>query len=166
MLVLLSPLFCLSQDSKIDSLKNVLNNTDGEGRFPILEQLTIELGYNQPEITLNYAEEMLTLATASNNDDWLKTAYNAQATAYRYLEKYEKAIISYGNALEYQSDSVNASKTTRLLRSLSKCYLNIGEVDSALSFRHKSLEIQKTQNNKQGEASDLSEIGYIYKRMG
>ncbi len=155
-----------SQSKEIDSLLIALNKTSNDTiKIKILQKLTDELMYSDPDSSLTFINHGLNLSKENNYFQGIINAHLNLGTYYFYKS-------DYTTALEYLSEALNISLETKNIRSEGKVYNNIGIVyasidanKQALTYFQKALKISEQLKKKDEMASTYSNIGILHERM-
>jgi len=128
-----------------------------------LNKAAYENRLTNPDQTVSEADKALAIAQQLNYTNGIGEAYRVMGIGNYYLNRPEKAIDNYLNALQSFTKSNN-------LRSQAKVYNNIGNLyldndyDQSLDFLQKSLDIATKLADKQLMGSLYLNIGNVYYR--
>jgi PAS domain S-box-containing protein len=171
----------LPADKVLDSLINELPNLEDTQRVRILNSIAYKYYYVQPEKTLEYASEAVSLAKELNDlrglaesqrlmgianqlnnrhkeclewlfkglataeeigyDQGVADNYNSIGVLYTTVRDWEQAILFFQKSLLYQRKSENQLREALVLSNIGDCYLNLHNLDSAVSFIDKAHDI-------------------------
>ncbi len=157
----------ISAQSKIDSLQNVLNNSQADTtKTRILLDLSWRLKSDDGNKALNYANEALKLAR-KNNDT------KSQATALKIIGIVNLFQGEYDKSEQFHKDALALFLALSDFKGISACYNNLGiihelkgEFAKAVEQYENSLEINKKINNLRGVAGCYSNLGNIFQLRG
>ncbi len=165
--ILLIVSISLSAQSRIDSLQNVLNNSQADTtKTRILLDLSWRLKSDDGNKALNYANEALKLAR-KNNDT------KSQATALKIIGIVNLFQGEYDKSEQFHKDALALFLALSDSKGISACYNNLGiihefkgEFAKAVEQYKNSLEINKKINNRRGIAGCYTNLGNIFQLRG
>lgn len=161
-------LFCFSfpifaNNSYTDSLIALLETTSGAKKAALLEDISVEYRFSDPNLSLKYANEALLEARLSGDSIEVGNSINCIGIANHIQGKYDVALSYYIKALK-AFESKNAQKgiaSTNL--NIGVLYADQGKLDLALTYYKKALEIYETGvGTKKGIANAINNIATIY----
>jgi tetratricopeptide (TPR) repeat protein/class 3 adenylate cyclase len=185
-LLFLSPLFLFAQlseqqEAKIDSLKQVINETEQDSIkfeawidwediiYRLDPDLALELNkkiefrckevLGNPELPPRGKEKVMyqeALAYCLGNIGWI---YNKQSD-------YEKAMMYYTQSLQIKEELGNKKGIASSLNNIGLIYYEQGDYSKAMAHYTQSLQIKEELGDKTGIASSLNNIGLIYYEQG
>jgi len=162
------PLAGMPQSTISDSLLRVLTASKGLERITLLCQLANNALEENPQTSLKYANEAVSLATEQNENNLLSDALKIKADALYYLDSIRPATFAYLHALEVE-ELLPKPRPEILLTRMSDvgfCYQDMGLFDKSLSYYQRALDIGSRLNDSLEIASNLSNIGVSLKMMG
>ena len=106
-------------------------------------------------LTIQFGDKKSEAMTLTN----IAVIYNAQGEYEEALDNNERAL-EIIKTIEDTSDVQNSK--ANILNNIGEYYKNIGDFKNALKYYNDSLLINREINDKQSEANNLSNIGYIY----
>ena len=135
----------MNDDSRIEELSEIVlkDITNFQARRELVIEL-MEKGYNEEAL-----KHLYFLLKTFPEDSRLH--YNA-GIVLENLKKFDKAVISYKNALKYQPDESD------FLYNLGYAYLQLGKYDEALPCFKKVIEKEKN------DANSYFNLGYIFSK--
>jgi tetratricopeptide (TPR) repeat protein len=175
-ILLFSSLSLFSQQNKIDSLftelkkwQNKSGYTADTTLYKIYYNLGIQFSNFNPDTAIYFLKESIN-KTKSNNDA-IKEAESIRATGWCYYVKgdYNLAMQQYELALKLLPKNVNEKDKIRKQKVYAAILVNIGVVyyaqgnyAKALEYYFKALKINEEIGAKQGQATNLGNIGIVY----
>jgi signal transduction histidine kinase len=156
--------------NKIDSLKNILKQTNDTSRFEILQELF--KSYNQTDFTaaLQYAQEAYQFAESIGDSSKIVEGGRMIAYALVDLGKNDESIIMLNKVLAMAKRNQDRypdikPKIKFLLNNAAISYMYRGNYDSSLSYHFQSLEIREAEGNKRSIGTALNNIGLVYFKL-
>lgn len=121
--------------------------------------------------TLTYAEKMLSWVVTHESDTslLLAEAMRYRANSYKYLEKYDSAILAYRQTLELleKQKRETSREYTDALNALGITYSANGELSKAENCYLKAIDIRTKNPTKLGDKPKfLNNLGFLYVSMG
>ena len=157
LIAVMIPQFIAANES--DSLKIKLNNTTGEERYNILLDLAYYNLQTDPQATVNYGNEALSIAGDAN----LKMkALNTIGQGYQYSGYLDSALVITKQAYELSKDGGSSEAQAAILFNLGTINTDIGNYKEALENHLSSLALEEQTGNYRGITSSLMEIGSLY----
>lgn len=148
--------------TKIDSLIQLIDRAGDTTRMGLLTELCWELTYVNPQQALQYGQEALTLAEASQNKIGLAGANNRLGIVYDVIGKYDKALEHYNKSLQYSYEINNKKSIASVLNNIGLIYWNLGDYKRALENYFQALRVFEVVGDDKGIANSLNNIGLIY----
>ncbi|MCD4820352.1 MAG: tetratricopeptide repeat protein [Candidatus Cloacimonetes bacterium] len=162
--VLISLLY--SQNTKIDSLMNILKNTKKGHRVDILNQIAKEYWFEDTEQTIKYGNEALQLAKQLHYDFGKAQAMNNIGVAYYFSNDYENALDYFRKSLKIREKIGDINEIIKSLNNIGIAYSDQGKSEEAIIYMERALKIHEKQNNKIDVANSLLNIGVEYENIG
>lgn len=156
----------ISENAKIDSLKNVLKNVSEEKQVTILNELANSYRKVNIEKSYEYCLQAFELADKFKNNPEKYKALNSFGYYFLYKREYEKSIEYFQQALEVCRKLNDKEKTANELDNIGHGYWFLGDFDIALSYYQNALEINLVIGEKTALAHSYNNIGSIYSRLG
>jgi len=154
-----------NNQTKIDSLENVLKNTEEEKSIPILNELShayLSIDLNR---SLNYAGEAIELSEKYRNERLIAFSNINIADVYFEMSRFQPAIEFYEKALDYFYEQRVSDNKIYIYTKLGHSEKMLGNYSNALFYYQKPLNLYLAeQDNKISEA--YNNIGIIYKLQG
>ncbi|HOP04103.1 MAG TPA: tetratricopeptide repeat protein [Tenuifilaceae bacterium] len=154
----------LAQQSRVDSLTNLLQTAEGIERFDILIELSNENIYE--EIGLSYANEAYNLAKKLNSVTAEIKSLKQLGEWYYYQDQNQKSLDYFFMALEIAEKNNEEELIFKNLNSISSAYFYLDSFSKSLDFTNKSLSLSRKIKNKKYEANALLDLGRIQRKYG
>lgn len=167
--------FIIAQNqTKIDSLENILKNTqDDTLKLKILNKLALTIKNSNPEKALQYAVQQLELSEAYCRKNTHPSNRENIVKAYNNLGVINKSLGNYDKAMEFYMKGLKISEDIKNRKGASISYINIGEInriqgnyEKAIEFYLMSLKISKDIGDSNGIASIYNNIAIIHDNRG
>ncbi len=166
----------ITQNKKIDSLRNLLLNVSKDtSQVNILNAIAWEYRNENPDSSIYYARLALPISQKTKFELGLAESYLLIGTAYSNLGKSDDALLILVRAKRILEKLSQYNKTEyyRIKKNLSRVYNSIGNVYSTLGNYPQSLKnhqdalrLRNEIGDKSGIASSYNNIGIIYKDQG
>jgi len=151
---------------KVDSLKTLINKTNGKEKVDLFSEISKQYEKIQPDSGIVYALKSKTLADQINYK--FGTAISLVRLGGNYSNKSD-----FANALKYLNESLSLAKDLKDSVIISDCLNKMGRVyfdqsNYRLSLQHyfQSLAISERINYKAGIAANYNGIGILYDATG
>jgi len=164
--LLLRVTFLSSLENTIDSLQQALETAEGEEKVKLLLDLSLELKKNNPEKSLEVANEALEVAKDFDDVELRSNCYSYLGMSYRKLRKFEEAIQADSIALELRKKVKDNLKIAESMHRLGNNYHRLGQYKKALELYDQSYDICFEINEKEFIIKNLRTIGGIYNVSG
>ncbi|OQX76883.1 MAG: hypothetical protein B6D64_09115 [Bacteroidetes bacterium 4484_276] len=158
-------LVLFSQNSNIDSLKNLLNTKHSNEKASLLSEIADAYIHNSPNIAQKYINEAINEANKNNNIELLPEIYriygiikyfnNELDSSLFYYQKSKKIAVGLNDELAIASVNVN----------IGGVFFETNEYNKALSSFLSALEIFNHKGIKENEAITYNNIGLIYNQL-
>lgn len=148
-----------------DSLKQVLNNTEGNKRIEILHQLILSVWLNYPEQGMQYGQEALELSKNLNDSTNISKSLRLLAGVRYYKGDYDKSLDLNFQALEIAELIQDSVLINNGFNNIGLLYYNLGSYQSALEFLLRAKAMKERNNEVYGLSTTLNNIGLIYERI-
>ena len=153
----------LSGQTTTDSLEIALTITHDPGKkTDLLLRLSDELKNNDPEKSLDYAREALTLSEETGNT-------NDQLTAMLHLAEIYCSLSDFKTAMDYAQRSYTTAKERNLsgdeanaLQLIGLVYSDLGDYEKSSEYYYQSLEISEQTGDEEGTGKALRRIASVY----
>ena len=154
----------LAQQTKVDSLKAILNtHTDNDTlKVAVLLNLSFAINTIDSDSALVYANQALDL---SNTLNWTKgkaLSYRQKGLVFYYKSDYLNALQFSQNALIQAEPLGNKLLDASIYSNIGNIYADIGDLEKALTNYQRFLEIAKSQKSAADELTALTNIATIH----
>ncbi len=164
-ILFLIPLISLSQIN-IDSLQNLLNQSAGIDRIPLLLDLSKAYKRVSPEKTVTYALQAYNLAKEADNELLIASALASIGDGKLLLGQLDTAEIYYTQAFSIYNQQDN-------LEGLSESYLDLGNIyffsalyDSAAWYYQRAIGFKLDLGKNKALVGLYNNLGAVYKKTG
>jgi len=158
----ISVLSLSAQNPKISSLESRLKTSKGIEKFQILMKLSQEYEDTALELSLNYAEQAVDLASFLKDDALHTDAIGRVGLAYMSSGYYGKSLeylLNYLNKVEKEGDK---RKLIFAYNNVGLIYKLWGDYNSAIEYNLKALKSADETNDTLGKVLAHNNIGMIY----
>ncbi|MDN5215184.1 tetratricopeptide repeat protein [Fulvivirgaceae bacterium BMA12] len=146
----------------IDSLEQELSGMEGSERLGMLNVLAEAYWFHNPDMTLRYAGEALTLSQDLNDEKAEGYALINICQGYLLKDIYDKAL-EYGlKSLEIRERLESKEDIAYTLRTLGWLYYDIEDSELALAYHEKVLNINLEMNDPERIAYSYNSLGLVY----
>jgi serine phosphatase RsbU (regulator of sigma subunit)/tetratricopeptide (TPR) repeat protein len=153
--------FCQNY-SRIDSLKNEINNTKELELIPLYSKIGFEYAATDPDKAQKYVTEILKLSKKLKSKKGIYEAQRLRGYIFFYKKDYNKALEIFKNIEQQVAQLDEKLILANLLNDIGKSYAALGEIESAISSFHKSLDLLISLGEKQKIAEVSLALGQIY----
>ena len=155
-----------AQETKKDSLLQILNTTEGENKIPLY--LSIAEKYSRPnkDTALMYADSAIELSISKQNESYMADAYAKTGEIYFNNDEFDRSMEYLLLAKESYIQLGNKSKQADMNNYLSMVYYYKNDYEKALDYAQESIELAEDLNSKELKAEALWYEGRIYNRTG
>ncbi|MDH3711485.1 MAG: tetratricopeptide repeat protein [Cyclobacteriaceae bacterium] len=153
-----------AQDQRIaDSLAVIYKNGQLEGteRLELLRNLSFN-ELHDPALSLKYAEELITLAQAENNDLYLYRGYIQKGNNHKLTGDLEVALEAFFKSVEAAKAATYTTGEGTAYMSIADTYSIMGNADNAESYYQRAIEMLRITNDSISLASALLNAGDAY----
>ncbi len=162
LVLLCCPFFTRAQETRIDSLENVLKNAkDERAQVSLLNELALEYKSVDAYKTREYGDRAYRLASKVNDAAGQADALHRKGLSYYYLDSYDTALIYYRQSL-MMSKGIDSSYAAQAYAAIGNVYRLQGVNDTAVKYLDKALRIYETLGDSVNTAACLSTIGDTY----
>ncbi len=149
-LLLVLPIFLFSQNTKIDSLKNVYPNLeDGKEKIKLSHQLFKGIYYHDKNLAYKYANEQLVMSIKINYTQGIGTAYRDFAYYYKYLPNIDSSRYFYEKSVQVFKEYNHKERLVTALDRYTTLEVVHGNYDKALELVTESQQVAaKLKNGK------------------
>jgi signal transduction histidine kinase len=153
------------EQSKIDSLKQVLTSVEGKSKYEVLFGLFVQHLDKDNQEALKYARESLVQATLIGDSLSIVKANRAEGYALGKIGQNDEGIRVFIRALKIAERNNYADQVKFLLNNIALAYTYQANYDKALDFHFKSLVIREAGGNKSEISITKNNIGIVYYRL-
>lgn len=168
-LLIISLAFCLhtsAQNSEVDSLLNIAENSNDSIKVEIYLDLAIAYRVLEPDVALKYVSNALKIAEINENYSGKAGALHVLGAVYTVLGDYEKAISNLLESLrtyELLGDSKGVANSSN---SLGILYFNQEDYSNAKRYYSKALSLIDSSEFAMSTAVYKLNIGEVYQATG
>ena len=156
---------CHAQSKQIDSLKNLLRNSQDTAKVDLLYELAYESIFIDTQQALDYSSQSYILATELGDSSRMVNAIRMKGSALRRMERLEEAVqVSLEGASIAKRNGFNNDYKI-LLNQIAVAYSLKAEYDKALDYLFESLVIRELDGNKLEISITLNNIGFVYFKL-
>ncbi len=168
LIIILSAHSLYSQNVKIDSLVNLLDQHPNEDtvRVNLLRVLTFEVMYNDPEKGIKYAEEALEIAKKLDYKRGIANAIHDMGNVHNNGGSYNTALSYYQKSLKIREEISDKKGIASSTHNIGLVYKRQGNYSLAIEYYQKSLKIREEIGDKVGIAASFNNIGVLYGHQG
>lgn len=148
--------------SKTDSLRLVLTNTEGDERINILHLLIYENWLNYPDSALKYAEQALILSRKVSDSKNISKSLRLLGGTYNYKGEFETSLEYNLQALEIATQINDSLLIHNALNNIGFVYISLGNYQNALEYLMRSYELKQELGVIYGLEHTLNNIGLVY----
>ncbi len=159
------PLWSFAQKiSKLDSLIQLFEEgSKDESALPILREICAE--HPNSIGRLLYAKEMLNLAQASDNTDYIHYSYMQVGIAYRIQGNLAESSRNLFKALDYAQEIGDIKKIGESYGEISTSFASQGDTKNAVNYINRAIGIFRQQKDSLNLCIALFNTGYDYHTM-
>jgi tetratricopeptide (TPR) repeat protein/DNA-binding CsgD family transcriptional regulator len=125
-----------------------------------------EIRKSQAEDALLYAEAALKLSKQSDNEYYLSKTLFYKATALNNLGKPEDALSCYYESEQYINPKTHPKLAARVYNGIGLASTDIGKYDKSIEYYEKAIAVYKAQEDTEGVALQLQNLGVVYYLIG
>jgi tetratricopeptide (TPR) repeat protein len=151
-----------AQQSRIDSLKNILPDAADTSRVNILNELGLGIYSSSSTEAETYANEAIALAEKIDYPKGLAIAYRVLGITQHVQSKYVRAIECFNKSMAVAMNLPDASLKASILNNLGMAYYQQSDNKRALEFLLKSLSLAEESGDQKRVAHLYNNIGMIY----
>ncbi len=164
--VLLTVSFISFAGSEIDSLEQVLKQANGEDKFELLITLSKKYWYVNPDKSIEYCNQALSIAKKENNREKIARAYNRIGNGYYFKSENEKAISYYEKSLKLSDEIGYYKGVARASNNMGLIYQMLGDFQKGIEYYYISLKNENKIGDKFGIANSYNNLANVYYRLG
>ena len=151
--------------SSIDSLKSILKEKSGHGRYEILYQLAYDLFDVDNREASVYARQAYDLAYDVGDSLKIVTSGRLAGQIYRRIEQLETSIDVLKEVLPIAKRNSYEDEEKKILNALALTHTLRAEYDEALKYNFQSLVIREKGGKKDEVSVALNNIGLVYFKL-
>ncbi len=151
---------------EIDSLKSLLDTSEGESKIHVLHQLSRSLRWSQPEDALNFATEALEIAKQLESIALQASSYRLMGSAHYYLGNYENSLSYSERSLEIAQELGDTSLMITNLNGLGIENYDLGSYELAMQYFLEAVDLMDANGGKLRRAIVLNNIGLLFEQVG
>lgn len=166
--ILLCGLSTLAQEVVIDSLWQVLRQTDSDSpRFDLFCELSSQYAYNQPDSALIMIEEAAALRSADITPRQLALYHRRRALAYKLQSKFEEALVSMDSSLLLYRATGDSTEVAKALVNKGTYFQQLDQLDAAFNYFQQGQQLlEETEGEDLARAKVLNNLSVIYISWG
>ena len=157
---------CLSQkqgQAHIDSLLTILPDAKADtSKLKILSELSFSYHNIDPDIGIQYGEQLLTLATQLNEKKFIGYGYLELGINFMSKSDFPKALDYELKALDIFERIGDKKSMAKPMNNIGIIYFNQNDMDKALEYYFKALKIYEVVGMKVQVATTLGNMGLVY----
>ncbi|MCK4696150.1 MAG: tetratricopeptide repeat protein [Candidatus Cloacimonetes bacterium] len=157
--------FLYSNEAKIDSLINQLDNVPEQDRVHILNELGKMYWGISSEKTLEYSKQALELSRKLTYRKGEAQSLNNIGVGYYFLGDYDKALEYFLNSLKIREELGDKKEIVASLNNIGIIFDDFNDFEQALYYYKRSLEIFEELKDVYGIATTLHNIGVVYESL-
>ena len=158
----------VAQQSKIDSLINVLENRDNDTlKVKVLYHLSqAYIESNQPDKGIEIAKEGIELGKALKFENGIVFCLQSAGLGFYYKGQFDSALVKFENRLEIVKKLKDTLGIAKTYDNISVIYYHFGKIDDAIELREKANKIYEKYNAISNMASGYTWLGNYQKEKG
>lgn len=166
-LFILNFIIGFSQNSKIDSLKQVLSKTDiDSNKVKLLNKLFLNLEFIDQQQAKKYLDEAVRISLKNQDPKWLTETYINCGFLAEDNSNYPEALKYYRLVLEIAQKNNLKPRISAAYNNIGVIHYNLGNYPEALKSYFESLKIDEQLNDKHGVAFSYNNMGLVHEHMG
>lgn len=154
------------QETKKDSLLQILRTAEGEEKIPLYLSLAQEYSRPSKDTALIYADSAIELSISHQNESYMADAYARTGEIYFKNDEFDRSMEYLLLAKESYIQLGKKRKQADMNNYLSMVYYYKNDYDKALDYSEESIELAEDLNSKELKAEALAYKGRVYNRMG
>ncbi|MCZ6521231.1 MAG: tetratricopeptide repeat protein [Bacteroidetes bacterium] len=162
--------FCLTihtfgVTSNIDSLENLLKNSQGTMKVDVWNELFRQYFNNHPVFAMAYTDSALQFALQLEYKKGIATSYNNMGVVYRIRGQFEEALNFYLASYKIHHEINDQEGIAKIFNNIGTVYSIKGDYDKALENYLESYEILKQIGDHEKIVGSLNNIGNVYREL-
>jgi class 3 adenylate cyclase/Tfp pilus assembly protein PilF len=154
------------QEYKIDSLLTALESAKDTARVNILNKLSKEFEFRNPDKSFEYANKAVRLSEEIDYKEGLAYGYMNIGNYYTEQGAYDNAIKYFEYSLDVYKKLGDVTGEKDILNNIGNVHRYLGNYDKALEYFFISLKMSEENEDKKGIAYALNNIGILYAIQG
>ena len=155
--------FC--QDQKIaDSLRRIYEqgNVSDSGKLELLRNLSFN-EVRHPNLSLKYAEELISLSAKLGNDSYLAKGYFQKGNKQRLFGNLDEALKAYFKSAEAAGKTNDIRSEGSIYGAIADVYSDSHNHSEAMAYYNKAIAILRSYSNSYGDSVNAG-ISYLKRR--
>lgn len=152
----------VAQQSKIDSLRSLANNSQDSLQIDAMNNLAAEIMYSSPGEAAELSNKAIEKATALGYAKGLLGGYRVLGITYDLRSDYISAIDAYKKGLPIANKLNDPAQKASLLNVLGVAYYHLSQYEIAMDYLLQSLKISEKLDQPRFMANIYTNIGLIY----
>ncbi|MCB2194521.1 MAG: tetratricopeptide repeat protein [Bacteroidetes bacterium] len=157
--------YTIGQNSKIDSIEIILDQSKGVEKIPYYYYLTDYYIYNAADRAIELANEFLILAEKVDSTEIIEYCYEILGEAYFYQEDYNTSLNYFKRFLSLQRQQNDEKGLARAYNNMGIIYRALENYEEAVLCYEKSLDINKELNDSNGISSTYNNLGVLHEKL-
>ncbi|MFZ2205558.1 MAG: tetratricopeptide repeat protein [Minisyncoccia bacterium] len=150
-------------DSLIKSLEHEINDTN---KINIINNIACEFSFSNPQKSLEYAEQQLSLAKNARWEKGISNAYYNIGNANYALGNYPAALEYWLKDLQKRIEFNDRENMSKAMANIGAVYQDLGNYAKALEYDIKALKLAEEIGNKENVVLGLCNIACVHKDLG
>lgn len=164
-LLLVSPLILCSEQTRLDSLKGLLETSPDKEKVHLLNEIGKIYWGESSEETYNYSNQAYELAKKIGYRKGEAQSLNNMGVSYYFQQDYENALYYFKKSLEIRQELGDKKEIVASLNNIGIVYDEVNEYENALDYYLQSLTYFEDLDDKMGIAVTLHNIGVVYESL-
>jgi len=157
-----SVLYSQNDRKAIDSLLNLLENTEEKQKTNILNELSIKYWDFSLDSSLYFANEALNIAHIFQDKKGIADAYNRIGNVYSFQNENKLALEFYQKCLDIRMELEDSKGISNVYNNIAISYKNENQHGIAIEYFFKALKESQKRNDQTDIASYYSSIASVY----
>jgi serine phosphatase RsbU (regulator of sigma subunit)/Tfp pilus assembly protein PilF len=155
------------QSTGVDSLKNIIENTDNDSlKSEAYHALAKKVSKTDVTQAIEYCEKSAALARESGSDFLLAGALNYMGILYYGLGNYEQTLDNFYQVLSIHEQLSDSIKLSLVYNNIGLILTDLGRIQESIEYYNKSVKIKLNSSDPSGVASTYSNLGLAYDVLG
>jgi len=156
-------LYSQNERKEIDSLLNILENTEEKQKIEILNEISIKYWNFSLDSSLYFANEALNIAHIFQDKKGISDAYNRIGNVYSFQNENELALEFYQKCLDIRLELKDSKGVSNIYNNFAIAYNSENQAGIAIEYFYKALKESQKRNDNKDIASYYSAIASVYK---